>query len=180
MRGPAVHLKLSQRGLHSRAWARTALETFVVPLKGYVRREALLSAEALPFRPNTGTYLIVSQVVRHHDAESDSVFHWYDQTRIPDLLTCPGAVGAWTFGARDFYAPDRDLARPTLRITLVYLEGDPLAFATAIAGLPKSRTRDTSPVEETLFAGPLRAILPWQWDWFDDAAERGAQSAARR
>src|SRR5262249_16208233 len=110
----------AQRGLQSRAWAETALQSFMVPLKGYVRRQALLSAEALPFRPNTGAYLVLSQVFRHHDAASDSVFHWYDQTRIPGLLTCPGAVGAWTFSARDFYAPDRDLAQSTLRMTLVY------------------------------------------------------------
>src|SRR5438552_3886108 len=63
--------RAAQRGLHSRAWAQPALEAFMIPLKGYVRNEALLSAEALPLRPNTGMYLVVSQVIRHHDAEAD-------------------------------------------------------------------------------------------------------------
>lgn len=167
--------RAAQLGLHSRAWAETTLETFMVPLKGYVRPTALLSADALPFRPNTGAHLIVSRFHRHHDAEAEDVFRWYDQTRIPDLLDCPGAVGAWTFAARDFYAPDRDLTQPMLRVTLVYLEHDPLPFSDHVA---KLRSRDTSGVETILFAGPLRAIVPWQWDWFDFATPRS--EAARR
>jgi hypothetical protein len=170
----------AQLGLHSRAWAQTAQEAFMVPLKGYVRREALLSAEALPFRPNTGAYLVVSQFFRHHDAEAEDVFRWYDQTRIPDLLNCAGAAGAWTFAAREFYAPDRDLTQPMLRMTLVYLDNDPLAFAAEASELPSSRTRDTSHVEKILFAGPLRAIVPWQWDWFDASDARTAAQPARK
>lgn len=162
--------RAAQLGLHSRAWAKPVLEEFFVPLKGYVRKEALLSAEALAFRPNTGAYIMLSSFFRHRDAEAEDVFRWYDQTRIPQLLTCVGAAGAWTFGAREFYAPDRDLAKPTLRLTIVYLETDPLAFARDVAARTDS-LRDTSSVERMLFAGPLTTILPWQWDWFD-AQER--------
>jgi len=166
--------RAAQLGLHSRGWAETAIDNFMVPLKGYVRKEALLSADALPFRPNTGAYLIVSQFKRHHDAEAEEVFRWYDQTRIPDLLGCAGAAGAWTFAAREFYAPGRDLALPMLRLTLVYLDGDPLKFAGEVSTLQSSGNRNTSDVEDVLFAGPLRAIVPWQWDWFD-----GASNASR-
>jgi hypothetical protein len=147
----------------------------MVPLKGYVRPDALLSVDALPFRPNTGAYLIISRFNRHHDAEAEDVFRWYDQTRIPELLDCAGAVGAWTFAARDFYAPDRDLTQPMLRITLVYLERDPLAFADEAS---KLTSRDTGSVEKVLFAGPLRAIVPWQWDWF--GATTSPSEATRR
>ncbi len=171
--------RAAQLGLHSRGRAETTLDTFMVPLKGYVRRQALLSADALPFRPNTGVYLIVSRSHRHHDADAEDVFRWYDQTRIPDLLGCAGAVGAWTFAAREFYAPDRDLAKPMLRMTLVYLERDPLAFADDVAKLPAARLRDTRHVETILFAGPLRAIVPWQWDWFDASVETRSQPARR-
>jgi hypothetical protein len=167
--------RAAQLGLHSATWSETALEAFLVPLKGYVRPSALLSAEALPFRPNTGAYLIVSRFHRHHDAEAEDVFRWYDQTRIPDLLDCVGGVGAWTFGAREFYAPDRDLTQPMLRVTLVYLERDPLAFADDVSRQP---ARDTSNVETVLFAGPLHAIVPWQWDWF--AGSDTSQTARQR
>jgi hypothetical protein len=155
-----------QLGLHSRGWAKPVFECFLVPLKGYVRKQALLSPEALPFRPNTGAYLILSEFFRHHDAEAEDVFRWYDRTRIPQLLDCTGAAGAWTFGAREFYAPGRDLTKPTQRLTIVYLDCDPLAFADDVSARSKE-LRDTSPVETILFAGPLRAIAPWQWDWFD-------------
>ena len=171
--------RAAQLGLQSSAWAETTLEVFMAPLHGYVRRQALLSADALPFRPNTGAYLIVSRFHRHHDADAEGVFRWYDQTHIPDLLDCAGAVGAWTFAARAFYAPDRDLTKPMLRMTLVYLERDPLAFAGEVAKLPSARLSDTQHVETILFAGPLRAIVPWQWDWFDAAAEPRSQPARR-
>ena len=171
--------RATQLGLHSNAWAETTLDVFMTPLHGYVRRQALLSAEALPFRPNTGAHLIVSRFHRHHDADAEDVFRWYDQTRIPDLLDCAGAVGAWTFAARTFYAPDRDLTKPMLRMTLVYLERDPLAFAGDVAKLPSARLRDVRHVETILFAGPLRAVVPWQWDWFDAAAEPRSQPARR-
>jgi hypothetical protein len=171
--------RAAQLGLHSNAWAETTLDTFLVPLHGYVRRQVLLSAEALPFRPNTGVYLIVSRFDRHHDADAEDIFRWYDQTRIPDLLDCAGAVGAWTFAAREFYAPDRDLAKPMLRMTLVYLEHDPLAFAGGVAKLPSARRRDVGHVEATLFAGPLRAIVPWQWDWFGTEVAARSGSARR-
>jgi hypothetical protein len=167
--------RAAQLGLHSRGWAETTLDTFMVPLKGYVRPAALLSADALPFRPNTGVYLIVSRFHRHHDAGAEDVFRWYDQTRIPELLECAGAVGAWTFAAREFYAPDRDLTQPMLRMTLVYLERDPPAFADQAS---KPTSRDTSGVEQILFAGPLRAIVPWQWDWFGAATP--SSDAVRR
>jgi hypothetical protein len=161
--------RAAQLGLHSRSWATSVFEGFFVPLKGYVREEALLSAEALPFRPNMGAFVILHEFFRHHDAEAEDVFRWYDQSRVPQLLDCVGAAGAWTFGAREFYAPGRDLTKPIRRLTVVYLERDPLAFADGVAACSKNM-RDTSHVETILFAGPLRTIVPWQWDWFDGRA----------
>jgi hypothetical protein len=158
--------RAAQLGLHSRGWAEPVFEGFFVPLKGYVRKEALLSAEALPFRPNTGAFVMLSEFFRHHDADAEDVFRWYDQTRIPQLLDCAGAAGAWTFGAREFYAPGRDLTKPTQRLTVIYLDGDPLKFAHDVAAHSKA-LRDTTSVEKILFAGPLLAIMPWKWDWFD-------------
>lgn len=158
--------RAAQLGLHSRGWAKPVVDGFFVPLKGYVRKDALLSADALPFRPNTGAYLLLTEFFRHHDVEAEDVFRWYDQTRIPQLLDCAGAAGAWTFGAREFYTPTRDLAQPIQRLTIVYLQGDPLAFANDVAASSKEM-RDTTMVERLLFAGPLRAIVPWQWGWFD-------------
>lgn len=148
---------------------RHALDRYMVPLKGYVRREPLVSEQALPFRPNMGVYLVVSRFRRHHDVEAEDVFRWYDQVRIPDMLELPGAAGAWTFAERNFYAPGRDLSQPTLRMQLFYLDGDPLEFAAAANGREArwraaGRARDTGAVEDVIFAGPLRRIVPWRWE----------------
>jgi hypothetical protein len=165
--------RTSALGIQSRAV--TALSEFMTPLKGYVRREPLVSEQALPFRPNVGAYLIVSSFFRHHDADSEDVFRWYDQVRIPDLLDCPGAAGAWTFATRNLFSPLRDLSQPALRLVLFYLDGDPAAFSDALNAREREwrksgRLRDTSHVDKLLFAGPVRTVLPWRWGWFDKEA----------
>lgn len=156
------------------AWASEPLREFLVPLKGYVNPRVLVSADALPFRPMTGIHLKLSRFIRH-DAAADAAFRWYDQVRIPDLLECTGAAGAWTFATRDLFKPTRDLAASALRVQIVYLDGDPLEFADEASDREAQwrnagRHLDTSAVEQSLFAGPLRAIVPWRWDWFDQPA----------
>jgi hypothetical protein len=54
--------------------------------------------------------------------------------------------------------------RGTFRVHVYFLDGEPLDVAKAIAALP---ARDNTALERVLFAGPLRTIVPWQWDWFD-------------
>jgi hypothetical protein len=159
--GRAAHLGLDGGAEHR-------LDEFMVPLKGYVRREPLVSEQALPFRPNRGVYLVVSRFCRHHDVEAEATFRWYDQVRIPDMLDCPGAAGAWSFAQRNLYSPLRDMSEPTLRMLIYYLDGDPSAFASAVrereaAWRAAGRARDTSAVEDILFAGPLARIVPWRW-----------------
>jgi hypothetical protein len=154
-------------GLSSRTWTRDIVDDFLVPLKGYVRHDRLVSADALPFRPSKGVYLMVSRFADHRGPEAEDIYRWYDQVRIPDLLDCPGAAGAWTFASRHLFIPDGDQSRPVMRITLVYLESDPVEFAAAIAArrgqwARTGRERDTSPTEEALFAGPFRAVDPWK------------------
>ena len=78
-----------------------------------------------------------------------------------------------------FIRPQRDPAKPVLRIHLIYLDGDPLEFVADVARREPQwrvggRHYDTSRTEEALFAGPLRAIVPWRWDRFAETnAARG-------
>jgi hypothetical protein len=160
--------RAAQKGLGSAQWSRTALDEFLVPLKGYAKHDRLVSDAALPFRPVKGIYLVVSRFHRHQNVEAEATFHWYDQVRIPDMLDCVGAVGVWTFASRTLFSPSGDHAEPILRINLFYLDGDPLEFAQDIANHEKGwrsggRLRDTTAIEEVLFAGPLRTIRPWRW-----------------
>ncbi len=144
------------------------LQEFFVPLKAYVKPRVLVAPEVVPFRPARGLYVIVSRFVTH-DAAAEAAFRWYDETRIPDLLECRGAAGAWLLATEALFHWQRDLTKPALRLVLVWLDGDPLEFAADVREL---KVQDNSAVEEILFAGPLRTIVPWQWDWFDATQHR--------
>jgi len=152
-------------------WAHEPLAAFFVPLKGYVNSRVLISADALPVRPMTGIHLTLSRFLAH-DATAEAAYRWQERVCIPDLLQCDGAAGAWTFTSRELFRPTRDLTLPTLRLRIVYLDGDPLAFA-AECNERESRRRaemrhfDASAVEQPIFTGPLRTIVPWRWTWFD-------------
>ena len=155
----------------SSAWIEQSLHGLFVPLKGYAHPRVLVAADALPFRPARGVFLSVSRFARR-DADAEAAYHWYDSVRIPDLLECRGAAGAWSFATADVFRPDRDIVAPVLRIVLVYLDDDPLAFMADVADRTPAwrragRLADTSGVEQRLFAGPLSSITAWQWDWFD-------------
>jgi hypothetical protein len=148
--------------------ARRLLMGFFRPVKGYVNPRVLVSADALPIRPNRGVHVTVARIDEPRAAAAEALFGWYDRVRIPAMLGCRGGAGAWTFAADDTFATALDLAGAgdtpsTLRLTLVYLDDDPLAFTDELAALPVDH--DTSP-ETILFAGPLRSITPWDWDWF--------------
>lgn len=166
-----------QMGRHpDGAWATEALSGYFVPLKGYVNARVLVSAEALPFRPMIGIHLTLSRL-SGHDAAAEATFRWHDQVRMKQVLACTGVAGAWTFATRDLFKPARDLSAPALRMEVVYLDGDPLAFAAELASSEQAWRKgpanpSTNGVEERLFAGPLRTIIPWQWDWFDAAGTK--------
>ena len=150
-------------------WTRRKVGMFV-PLKGYVAERVRVSEDVLPFRPVTGMHVTVSQIAEPHRGATEEVYRWYDRTRTPQLVSCDGVAGAWTFysewtafGSKE----DRDtLAK--YRITLVFLDGDPDAFPADRASL--SSGRDTAEVETVLLDSPLRPIEPWRWDWFDQEA----------
>jgi hypothetical protein len=148
--------------------ANRLLMDFFRPVKGYVNARVLVSPDVLPFRPNRGVHVTVSRIDEPRRPEVEELFRWYDRVRIPAVLGCTGAAGAWTFAGESTFTTALDLsgeASPsTTRIVLVYLDDDPLTFTEELAALPVDH--DTS-LETTLFSGSLRAITPWEWDWFE-------------
>jgi hypothetical protein len=113
-------------------------------------------------------YVTVSEVDDPASPTAEALYRVYDREHIPAALRCDGVAGAWTF------ASDPALATRAIggleagtRIQLYYLDGDPLASTRELAQvLPMTARR-----ERIVYAGPLRAITPWQWDWFDDTNE---------
>ncbi len=89
-----------------------------------------------------------------------------------------GVAGAWTFASRDLFQPTRDLTAPALRTarsstsTATRWRLRPSLRAERARRRRIRRTLRATAVEEPLFAGPLRTIIPWRWDWFDAAGTK--------
>jgi len=167
-------------------WTKRPLRGFFSPVKGYVAARVRVSVDALPRRPVRGIHVTISRL-RRHDALAHEAFRWYDEVRIPDLLQCRGAAGAWTFASDDLFPPPWEESTPAwsfadsgsrlaaaspLRMTIMYLDEDPLEYLADVAERDAAwrasgRVRDTSSIEDVFFASPFRMIVPWEWNWFD-------------
>jgi hypothetical protein len=101
---------------------------------------AVISAEAVPFRPCTGVH------VRLERADERSGWSAAD---------LPGVVGTWTFTGHPELSPPE--LRP-LRATWSWLDGDPAVTAAAAAPL----------AADPAFEATLATVDPaGPWDWFD-------------
>ena len=151
-------------------------------VKPYVSPNVRLNPDALPYRPNKGIFLVVTQV--KDDALVDEVTRWYDQVHIPDMLDVKGIAGTWWFKTpsmlRDSAAIDVSRFINPMKNRLIfihYLDEDPLQVTEAVrqksvqwrASNRWLKALETDGVE-TLFAGPMQTIIPWEWNWFDNDA----------
>jgi hypothetical protein len=119
-------------------------------LDGAAAPRVLIRAEALPFRPHLGIYVVVeaagaTDVVDHERALVDS----------------DGVAGLWSFGPLEA-AASRPWKPSDARITVAWLDEDPIAVADRLGAI--ERSRDGSRLS---FAGPFETIRPWDWSWFD-------------
>jgi hypothetical protein len=126
----------------------------------------LISPEAVPHRPNRGIYVLVENLPADGGASLDAFVRRDHEEVVPTLLGVPGVAGVWSFATaahlgRLGWSPGRR------RITVCYLDDDPVAVSAALAPVVHDRWRD-APVEPVL-AGSFEAITPWEWDWFDGA-----------
>lgn len=129
-------------------------------LEAHSSPRVLVSAEAVPYRPNRGIYVIVEEPSGPLDAH----VRWLHQEWTPAVTALDGVAGIWSFATtprlnRAGWDPGNR------RITVCYLDGEPLPVARDLAPLVESRWAD-APLRP-LYAGPLETIIPWQWDWFD-------------
>ena len=154
-------------------WSRREVGYFV-PLKGYVNPRVRISEDALPFRPVRGVHVRVSLISEPHSSATEEMYSWYDRVHIPDLVSCAGVAGAWTFYSEwnTLLADDERRVPGGARVTLLYLDGDPLEFVAAreqrmAEWEAAGRLLDTAPMETVLLDSPLLDIRPWEWSWFD-------------
>jgi hypothetical protein len=121
---------------------------------------AQISAEVVPFRPHRGIVLIIEEPVATSAGRPDEWLQWLHAEHYPALLATPGTAGAWTFGSTTAWNPAPQGWRTDHQyITVVYLEGDPLATTEALAPLIEERWRSAV---RPVFAGPLRTMISWE------------------
>jgi hypothetical protein len=124
-----------------------------------------IAAETLPYRPNRGIYVTVEEHKR--DAEPAELLEWvqrWHESWAERWAHVEGVMGSWSFAT----SPSLRSPRWTpgdRRITVHYLDGDPLKVADRVWPLLEERWRD-APVTP-IHAGPYETVVPFQWDWFD-------------
>jgi hypothetical protein len=151
------------------SWVERLMTQQFVPVKGYVNSRVLVSAEVLPLRLMRGIVVVVAEF-EGSGPQVDSVFHWYDHVHIPKMVDVDGVAGAWTFVDEAALARSADRVS-CVRVHLFYLDGDPVETASRMNTESEILAAgDGAPdlaCETRRFAGPLAAIAPWAWNWFD-------------
>ncbi|QTV79047.1 hypothetical protein [Microbacterium sp. NIBRBAC000506063] len=141
---------------------------FFTPVKGYAAPRALVSPEVLPYRPNRGLHISVTEFDEPHAETTHDAHRLEDREVIPALLELEGVAGAWTFS---FSHPQqhtslpfesRPAAKGSIRIRLLYLEQDPVAVAPEIDRIENGIVGD--PAGTRILSAPVSTIIPWQ-DW---------------
>ncbi len=117
---------------------------------------ALVAAEVVPWRPHRGVVLIVEEPVVD---DLDPWLRWIHLEHEGRLLDVDGVAGAWTFGSTTTWTLHPNLVGPPQRLTVVYLDRDPLLVTRALE--PVLEERWASGAVRPLFAGPLRSTVRW-------------------
>lgn len=134
-------------------------------LDGHVSPRVLVGAEAVPYRPNRGVYVIVEEP--RDDADPDVEDAWVRSLHeewADAVCALPGVAGVWQFATSPALRGG-GWSDGVRRITVCYLDGPPLEVAETIRPLLDQRWRD-APVRP-IHAGPFETVVPYQWDWFD-------------
>lgn len=143
------------------------LTAFFTPVKGYAHQRVLVRPDVLPYRPNQGLHVTLSHLPEPHSRETHALHRWYDRVRIPKLLEIPGVAGAWTFSLSEVLPQSRtetpDYPPGSLRIRLLYLDGEPEAVTREINDAERSDT-DPAGTERVLLSAPVHTIVPFR-DW---------------
>ncbi|WP_211229342.1 hypothetical protein [Nakamurella lactea] len=155
-------------------WTTRTMMGMFRPLTGWVNPAARISLAALPFRPHRGVHVTVSRIDESTPTAVDERLAFEETVRLPKILELPGVAGGWTFRSVSVGTAGPDggaVPVDGVRITLLYLEADPVAFAADLASAERDGAVPAAPadlvdVARPMLTGPLRTIEPWHWDWF--------------
>jgi hypothetical protein len=126
-------------------YQRPSLELdFLALLRADAAPAALVSAEVVPFRPHRGVFLIVATA---------------DAGHCPEVLDAPGVAGVWTYGSTDAWTLNKRCQPQPRYITVVYIDGDVAATASALAPLVDRHWSSDSVIQP--FTGAYRSMIRW-------------------
>ena len=134
-------------------------------LQAYASPRVLVSAEAIPFRPHLGVFLLV-ETIRDESADVEAWARWHHAEHVPALLAVPGVAGVLSFrsstllGVRDDQGAryGMPLWDPGDRfVTVVHLDDALAPTAERLGPLVRSRWRDG--IVSPDLAGPFRAMV---------------------
>jgi hypothetical protein len=154
---------LAEMGRYSQALPKQYLAGLRL-LLAQASPRALISDEAVPYRPNRGIYLIVEEPTE--PAVQDAYIQRMHSDVLPTLVAVPGVAGALAFGTtpairRDTFSPG------SYRITTCYLDDDPATVGERLAPVLEEIWRD-APVRPVL-AAPFESMMIWNWERFGPA-----------
>jgi len=118
----------------------------------------LVSAEAVPFRPNFGVYVVVEEGTTLAPTDHPGA------DGLERLVEVDGVAGAWRFSASG-RSGAQHWDGGGHRITVCYLDREPLAVAADLG--PVLSARWAARGSSLVLASPFESITPWKWDWFD-------------
>jgi hypothetical protein len=124
----------------------------------------LVSAAAVPYRPCRGVYVVVEET-RDRGGVDDYV-QWLHREHHPALVGVPGVAGVWSFASSRAYR-DHPWDTGDRRVTVCWLDDDPLRVGARIDDVEARRRAEHGGVSHVALAGAFATIDPWRWDWFD-------------
>lgn len=119
---------------------------------------ALVSPEVVPFRPHRGVFVVIEEPTG--DPPTAAWLTWLHTDHVPALLGMSGTAGSWMFGSSTAWSLPPAAIGPEVFVTVVYLDGDPVATAAELAPLIEQRW--ATGAVRPLFAGPLRSMVEWE------------------
>jgi hypothetical protein len=148
--------QLAAAGRYSVRLPSVLLGAFV-PTGASAAARVSISPEVVPFRPNTGLYLVLEEPPADGTPAADG--DWLAGGHLPALVEVDGVAGAWWFTPAQI-RPDR-LDAGGLSLTALYLDGDPVEVARALVDPLRARW-DQWGIAPAL-AAPFVAVRAWSW-----------------
>jgi hypothetical protein len=96
--------------------------------------------------------------------QDDGHAQWLHREWTPAALEVGGVAGVWSF-ATSPRLNRLEWDPGNRRVTVCYLDDDPLVVTRELGPVVEQRWRDG--LVRPQYAAPLETITPWQWDWFD-------------